>query len=173
MSVLTFPGYRAPLYISTRGRGDSAAVSPCSLSLILFRENGGDCNAAALPKRYDERTREPRVRLACGTREETTLSPIVAIESHRLKRLPRPVSRAGGSGSHVGQPCGALERHFLQSGAARYSRKEQKGRRDSGVPRGIPGFLGESTNIGTTPVVLQEHYALEGKGKENPRECKP
>lgn len=43
-----------------------------------------------------------------------------------LQRSLIPVSRSGVFLVRVSQPCGALERHLLQSGAARYSRKSKK-----------------------------------------------
>jgi len=48
------------------------------------------------------------------------------VVTDRLKRFRAPVSQHGGCGSHVRQPSGALERHLLQSGAARHSRTESK-----------------------------------------------
>lgn len=43
----------------------------------------------------------------------------------RLQRYRHPVSYVGILSVQVGQPSGALGRHFLQSGAARHSRKDQ------------------------------------------------
>jgi hypothetical protein len=99
------PGYRAPYISYTKGCAEFGASGggpeaekhplPVSASFGKKRRRGSLKHASA------------RVTVASG-----------------LSGFLRPVSYAGGSGWTFVNPCGALERHLLQSGAARDSGKK-------------------------------------------------